>query len=356
MRTRYLRQSRSKRGATHAYNGLDQRVIKTAPEAMIATGINFYAYDGDGKLLGEYDATGKPLQETVYLGSIPVAVVTPQAAGANLFYVYTDQINTPRIITSAATNAMVWRWDMADPFGVGSPSENPSGAGVFTYNPRMPGQLFDKETNHFYNYYRSYDPQIGRYVQSDPIGLDGGINTYAYVGGNPLAGFDSDGLACVGTGADARCTVDTFNGSAVIPGNWKDKISNLESNMTAGYLAALTNPNVQLSVETGHGVQSITAGALATRARDVALNVNSCPDPEGQNAAARSARQANRIDFYSSIFAGPKGSVVSNWGQKEVYLHEMMHQFAKIGDGTSNHNEEFLKALQPLIGPGKYYK
>jgi RHS repeat-associated protein len=182
-------------GAGYAYNGLDQRVIKTAPAAIIATGTNFYAYDADGKLLGEYDATGKPLEETVYLGSTPVAVVTPQAsAGTNVFYVYTDQINTPRVITSAATNAMVWRWDMADPFGVGSPSENPSGAGAFTYNPRMPGQLFDKETNYFYNYYRYYDPQIGRYVQSDPIGLNGGINTYAYVGGNPLSYYDFLGL------------------------------------------------------------------------------------------------------------------------------------------------------------------
>lgn len=208
-------------GAGYAHNGLDQRVIKGAPEAVIATGLNFYAYDGDGKLLGEYDATGKPLQETVYLGSTPVAVVTPQAtAGTNLFYVYTDQINTPRIITSAATNAMVWRWDMADPFGVGSPNENPSGAGAFTYNPRMPGQLFDKETNHFYNYYRTYDPQIGRYVQSDPIGLDGGINTYGYVKENPVKLVDYLGLADSPTegvqGLCVECLIPIVRGASFL--------------------------------------------------------------------------------------------------------------------------------------------
>jgi RHS repeat-associated protein len=75
------------------------------------------------------------------------------------------------------------------------PNQDPDGDGqTFTLNLRFPGQYFDQETNLHYNYYRDYDPQIGRYVQSDPIGLDGGINTYAYVGSNPLKYYDSDGL------------------------------------------------------------------------------------------------------------------------------------------------------------------
>ncbi len=74
------------------------------------------------------------------------------------------------------------------------PDENPSGLGIFDLPLRLPGQYFDKETNLHYNYFRDYDPSIGRYGESDPIGLKGGLNTYAYAGANPISRIDALGL------------------------------------------------------------------------------------------------------------------------------------------------------------------
>lgn len=110
-----------------------------------------------------------------------------------MYFVHTDHLNTPRLIADD-TGQTVWTWNNDDPYGNNAPNENPSGAGQFTCNLRLPGQYFDAELGAHYNYFRDYDPLTGRYVQSDPIGLEGGLNLYAYVGGNPIQYVDMLGL------------------------------------------------------------------------------------------------------------------------------------------------------------------
>jgi RHS repeat-associated protein len=73
----------------------------------------------------------------------------------------------------------------------------------------FPGQYYDEESGLHYNYFRTYDPTIGRYIESDPIGLAAGPNTYAYVGGNPLRRIDPLGL---GPGAAIACSVANVGG------------------------------------------------------------------------------------------------------------------------------------------------
>ena len=150
-----------------------------------------YAYNDNAQQIGEYDDAGQPQEETVWLGNLPVALLQ----GGKTYYVNADQLNTPRVLTDT-NNTIVWRWDNTDPFGAALPDEDPDGDGqTVTYNQRFAGQTYDAETGLHYNVNRYYDPGTGRYITSDPIGLEGGLNTYAYVGNNPLSYIDPFGLS-----------------------------------------------------------------------------------------------------------------------------------------------------------------
>jgi RHS repeat-associated protein len=68
---------------------------------------------------------------------------------------------------------------------------------VFEYNLRFPGQQYDSVVGLHYNYFRDYDPAKGGYIQSDPIGLNGGVNTYLYAEASPIEFADPFGLQAV---------------------------------------------------------------------------------------------------------------------------------------------------------------
>ena len=119
--------------------------------------------------------------------------VTVNAAEAKLYYIHVDHLNTPRLIADDQQRT-VWRWDQQEPFGVNVPDENPNGVGTFDLPLRLPGQYFDRETNLAYNFFRDYDPGLGRYIQSDIVGLKGGTNTYSYALQNPIQYVDILGL------------------------------------------------------------------------------------------------------------------------------------------------------------------
>jgi RHS repeat-associated protein len=173
---------------SYLYNVLGQLIEKGGSST------NLYVYDEAGHILGEYDGSGNLIEETVWLGDIPVATLQPNGSGGiNIFYVHTDHLNTPKKITRSSDNALVWRIDQ-DPFGTATPNQNPGGLGSLTYNLRFPGQLYMPETGLNQNDFRDYDPAVGRYVESDPIGLRAGVNTYSYAGGGPIVHDDPMGL------------------------------------------------------------------------------------------------------------------------------------------------------------------
>ncbi len=169
--------------STYLYNGDGQRVKKSN-----ASQTRVFVYDGAGHMIGEYNEAGSPIQELVWLGDTPVAVIF----GSTVGNIWTDHLNTPREITNAA-NQTLWKWDSL-PFGETLPNENPSGLGSFSFNHRFPGQYFDYETGLHQNTNRDYDPINGRYIESDSVGLAAGPNLFVYALNNPVMRSDRLGL------------------------------------------------------------------------------------------------------------------------------------------------------------------
>ncbi|GAB3254666.1 RHS repeat-associated core domain-containing protein [Chitinimonas naiadis] len=173
-------------GASYTLNTQGQRTGKTYQGQT-----TLYHYDAAGHLVAETDNEGHTRKEYIYLADTPVAVID---ADQSVRYIHSDHLGTPRLLTNASQKA-VWAWQ-GEPFGADQANEDPESTGTkYSFNLRFPGQYYDVETGNHYNLNRDYDPKVGRYVQSDPIGLAGGINTYGYVEGNPLSYADPSGLS-----------------------------------------------------------------------------------------------------------------------------------------------------------------
>ena len=144
-------------------------------------------------LLGSYNFTPSAGQKVTLAASAngttiadALLFVGAGAQPANLLYVHDDHLGSPQKLTDAS-QATVWD-GVFDPFG-----EEVALTGLAATPRRFPGQYADDETRFSYNFLRDYDPTLGRYIESDPIGLNGGLNTYTYVRNNPTARIDPSG-------------------------------------------------------------------------------------------------------------------------------------------------------------------
>ena len=156
------------------------------------------------------------------------------------YYIHTDQLGRPQKMTDASANLV---WDaIFQPFG-----EVYAVSGSATNYLMFPGQFYDGETHLSQNWHRDYDPTIGRYIQSDPIGLAGGINTYGYVGGNPLIRLDPAGLfdpTPLST-AERLALAEEIGGAGP-----EDPIADITAGVTLGIglIVAIASPNPNPSV------------------------------------------------------------------------------------------------------------
>ncbi|TQV72933.1 RHS repeat-associated core domain-containing protein [Aliikangiella marina] len=163
---------------TYTYNANGERSIKAT------SGVEtHYIYGPNGSLIAEADGQGNTIKEYVHFNNQPLA----QLVGDNVYYYHNSHLGTPELMTDVNQN-IVWQAEYT-PFGDATVVHE-----TIVNNIRFLGQYYDQESGLHHNYFRDYDPEIGRYIQSDPLGLYDGSNTYGYVHQNPVQGTDQYGL------------------------------------------------------------------------------------------------------------------------------------------------------------------
>ncbi|WP_230439615.1 RHS repeat-associated core domain-containing protein [Xanthomonas melonis] len=172
----------------YRYNGRGEQVRR-----YLGTTNTYTLYDEAGHWLGDYDTNGAPRQQAIWLDDLPVGLL---ANGGQLHYIEPDHLGSPRVVVDAARDVAVWNWSLkGEAFGNTAPNQDPDGDGTaMVFDMRFPGQRFDAASGFSQNYFRDYDAATGRYGQSDPIGLSGGIATYEYSSSSPVLVSDPQGL------------------------------------------------------------------------------------------------------------------------------------------------------------------
>jgi RHS repeat-associated protein len=202
--------------AHYAYNAQGERVAKTAIDAHGKRSNTYFLYQGQ-KIQAEINDDGSMIAQYIYLGHIPVAKLDYAPSNSNerngtasvqptfnviqnwfrhagqkrsipgVYAIHTDHLGTPQLATDSRQR-IVWNARYTA-FGSAQISVQ-----KIALNLRLPGQYFDMETGTHYNYFRNYDPETGRYLTSDPLGIEGGINTYSYAAEDPIKKADPLGL------------------------------------------------------------------------------------------------------------------------------------------------------------------
>jgi RHS repeat-associated protein len=160
----------------YRYDALDRRVYKSNGQ-----GVTYFVYSPGGQLL--YERSAQRAVDYVWLAGRLVGISINHGA---VLSVHTDWLGRLEIVTGL-TGSVVWRASNAA-YDRKVTYDNINHLNIF-----FPGQYYDSETGLYYNWHRYYDASAGRYVQSDPIGLAGGINTYGYAKGNPISRVDPAG-------------------------------------------------------------------------------------------------------------------------------------------------------------------
>jgi RHS repeat-associated protein len=234
--------------ASYKYDPMGRRILKTVNGTS-----TWFLWDG-ADLLAEFNDTGTRTKGYAYLPDDHEPVQMQDANGT--YYVHGDHLRTPRLVSDDSQQT-VWS-SVEEAFGKATVNENPDGnANLVILNQRLTGQYFDAESGYHYNSNRYLDPAIGRYLESDPIGLKGGLNAYTFVRNNPVNLTDPEGLAARRSGQK----LETIEDYSIVDLAGKLLKDTIKKGHAKAFVAGINGPGSRIAIARQlRSIEGLTSG------------------------------------------------------------------------------------------------